>query len=296
MIANRRGRALLRLAYMTPAMLIVGVLIIYPLLNGVRLSFTNASPIRFARRWVGFANYQDLLTDPTFWEVLLNSLLIIGSSTLLALILGFALALALNSGIKAAGLFRTAIFQIWIVPWIAVTILWGWLFNLDYGLVNYLAGVLGLSNNPIAWLARPATAQLVVILGFVWRTIPFMMVVSLAALQGIPKELLEAAAIDGATYFTRLRHIILPLLRLLRNVLVVVGLLQGVRMFQEITMPWVLTQGGPINAITTLSLYAYKMAFQRWEFGLASAVGTLWLAFLVVFASIYLGLFVKRGA
>ena len=292
MIATGRGRVFLLGVLMAPATLLVGVLIIYPLVNGVRLSFTNASPLRFDQRWVGLDNYINLLTDITFWEVLYNSLLIIGSSTVLALGVGFVLALALNTGLKATRLFRTAIFQIWIVPWIAVTILWGWLFNVDYGLVNYLARSLGLIDDPVAWLARPVTAQLVVIAGFVWRTIPFMMVVSLAALQSVPKELLEAAEVDGATYLTRLRHIILPLLR---NVLVVVGLLQGVRMFQEITMPWVLTQGGPINATTTLSLYAYKMAFQRWEFGVASAVGTLWLAFLVVFAVLYLKLFVKRG-
>ena len=292
MIATGRGRVFLLGVLMAPATLLVGVLIVYPLVNGVRLGFTNASPLRFDQRWVGLDNYINLLTDITFWEVLYNSLLIIGSSTVLALGVGFVLALALNTGLKATRLFRTAIFQIWIVPWIAVTILWGWLFNVDYGLVNYLARSLGLIDDPVAWLARPVTAQLVVIAGFVWRTIPFMMVVSLAALQSVPKELLEAAEVDGATYLTRLRHIILPLLR---NVLVVVGLLQGVRMFQEITMPWVLTQGGPINATTTLSLYAYKMAFQRWEFGVASAVGTLWLAFLVVFAALYLKLFVKQG-
>ena len=292
MIATGRGRVFLLGVLMAPATLLVGVLIVYPLVNGVRLGFTNASPLRFDQRWVGLDNYVNLLTDITFWEVLYNSLLIIGSSTILALGVGFVLALALNTGLRATRLFRTAIFQIWIVPWIAVTILWGWLFNVDYGLVNYLARSLGLIDDPVAWLARPVTAQLVVIAGFVWRTIPFMMVVSLAALQSVPEELLEAAEVDGATYLTRLRHIILPLLR---NVLVVVGLLQGVRMFQEITMPWVLTQGGPINATTTLSLYAYKMAFQRWEFGLASAVGTLWLAFLVVFAALYLRLFVKRG-
>ena len=291
MIFGRRRRLFLLTLLMLPSMLLVGVLIIYPLLNGVRLSFTDASPLRFGQRWIGLGNYRDLFTDPTFWEVLYNSLLIIGLSTVLALVIGFTLALALNTGLKTTPLFRTAIFQIWIVPWIAVTILWGWLFNVDYGLVNYLATSLGLTDEPVAWLARPATAQLVIILGFVWRTIPFMMVVSLAALQGVPKELLEAAAIDGAAYLTRLRHVILPLLR---NVLVVVGLLQGVRMFQEITMPWVLTQGGPINATTTLSLYAYKMAFQRWEFGLASAVGTIWLVLLVVFAAFYLKLFVRR--
>ena len=112
-----------------------------------------------------------------------------------------------------------------------------------------------------------------------------MMVVSLAALQSIPVEVLEAASIDGATYFARLRFVVLPLIR---NLLMIIGLLQAVKLFQEITLPWVLTQGGPGNATTTLSLYVYKLAFQRWNFGLASAVGTVWLVIVMVFALLYL--------
>ncbi len=143
----------------------------------------------------------------------------------------------------------------------------------------------GLLAHTRNWLASDLSAQLVIALGFAWRMIPFMMVVSLAALQSIPIEALEAASIDGATYLARLRFVVLPLIR---NLLMIIGLLQAVKLFQEITLPWVLTQGGPGNATTTLSLYVYKLAFQRWNFGLASAVGTLWLLIVMVFALLYL--------
>ena len=289
MIINRRSRAAFISVLLLPSVLLVGAFIIYPLLNGLRLSFTNASPIRANERWVGLRNFDKLLTDNDFWEIVFNSALIVGVSIIIALIIGFFFALMLNSKLRGTGMFRTAVFQVWIVPWIAVTILWGWLFNADFGIVNFTLQNLGLLEEPLNWLADPTLAQIVVILGFGWRTVPFMMVVSLAALEGIPEELLEAAAIDGASYLKRLYFVIIPLVR---NVMLTVGLLQAVRMFQEITLLWVLTQGGPVNATTTLSLYTFKLAFQRWDFGMASAVGTLWLIFITLFALVYMRMLV----
>lgn len=289
MIINRRSRAAFISVLLLPSVLLVGAFIIYPLLNGLRLSFTNASPIRANERWIGVRNFEKLLTSDDFWEIVFNSVLIVGVSIIGAIVIGFLFALMLNSKLRGTGLFRGAVFQVWIVPWIAVTILWGWLFNADFGIVNFTLQNLGLLKEPLNWLADPTLAQIVVIVGFGWRTVPFMMVVSLAALQGIPEELLEAAAIDGASYPKRLYFVTIPLVR---NVMLTVGLLQAVRMFQEITLPWVLTQGGPVNATTTLSLHTFKLAFQRWDFGMASAVGTLWLLFITLFALVYMRMLV----
>jgi multiple sugar transport system permease protein len=272
-----------------PAVLLVGAFMLYPLLNGVRLSFTNASPLRPRADWVGFENYEDLLTDPRFWEIIVNSFAIIGASIAISTVAGFAIALLLNTGLRGVRLFRTGVFQVWIVPWITVAILWGWLFNADYGIVNYVRADLGVIAEKKKWLSEPLLAQSVIVADFSWRLIPFMMVVSLAAIQGVPRELLEAAAIDGAGWMRQLRSVVLPLVR---NVLLSVALLQVVKLFQEITLPWILTQGGPVNATTTLALYTYKLAFQQWDFGLASAAGVLWLAFLVLFAVGYMRLLV----
>jgi multiple sugar transport system permease protein len=274
-----------------PSGLLVGLFLIYPLVNGVWLGFTDASPLNRSLHFVGVENFADLLTDPKFWQVLWNSAFLIITSIVLSTLLGFVIALLLTSGIRFVGLFRTAVFQVWLVPWIAVAILWGWIFNSDYGIVNFVLIDIGVLARPQKWLADPLLAQLVIISAFTWRQIPFMMVVSLAALQGIPRELVEAASIDGAGYARQLAHIVLPLVR---YVMMVVALLQAVRLFQEITLPWVLTQGGPINATTTLSLYAYKIAFERWDFGLASAVGTIWLLLLAGFAMVYVRLLVAQ--
>ena len=291
MSATLRGHRLAVACLFLPSLLIVGLLVVYPLLRGVVISFTDSSPIYPDTHWIGFENYSYLLLDPLFWEVLWNSALMIGCTIAAATVLGFAIALLLNSGIRGANLMRTAVFQVWIVPWVAVAILWGWIFNSDYGVLNYLLETIGVIDEPLLWLNRPLLAQFSLIVGFTWRLIPFMMVVSLAAIQTIPRDIHDAAAVDGAGAWQRLRFVTLPLVR---NVLVVSGLLWGFRLFQEITLPWILTEGGPINATTTLSLFTYKIAFQQWDFGLASAAGTLWLLILLTFSVGYVRLMVRQ--
>jgi len=286
-----RWHPVLAFLLVSPAVLVMSAFVIYPLLNGVRLSFTNASPLRPVERYVGVRNYTQLFHDSGFYGIVWNSFFMVLVAVALSLVAGLGLALLLNQRLRGTQFFRTVIFQIWVVPWISVAILWGWIFNADYGIINFILMDLGVLVHPRNWLAGDLSAQFVIILGFAWRMIPFMMVVSLAALQSIPIEVLEAASIDGASFLARLRFIILPLLR---NVLLIVGLLQAVKLFQEITMPWVLTQGGPGNATTTLSLYVYKLAFQQWNFGMASAVGTAWLVIVMLFALLYMRLAVRN--
>jgi multiple sugar transport system permease protein len=268
---------------MVPAMAIMGGLVLFPLFNGIRMSFTNASPLKPDTHWVGLENFAYLFEDREFGEVIYNSVFIIGSSTILSLVIGFAIALLLNSGIRGAGFFRAAIFQVWIVPWIVIAILWGWLYNSDFGLINHILMQLGILREPVNWLFNEIPAQITIITGYTWRSIPFMMVVSLAALQSIPKEIMEAASIDGAGFFRRVVYIIIPLMR---NILMVLALVQAVRLIQDMTLPWVLTHGGPINSTMTISMYTFKLAFDSWDFGLASAVGTLWLFVLILLAAI----------
>lgn len=260
-----------------PALIFAAVFLVYPLANGVYLSFTNASALRPTHRFVGFSNYEYLLSTPEFYVVLFNSVILVGGAIALSMVLGLGLALLVNRKLPGISLFRAGVFQIWIVPWISVAILWGWIFNSDYGIVNYMLMGVGLIGEPIGWFSDAATARLVIVLGFAWRMIPFMMVVSLAALQSIPTEVLDAASVDGATPVQRFFKISLPLLR---PMLITLALLQLVKLFQEITLPWILTQGGPVNATTTLSLYTYKLAFQQWDYALAATAGTVWLVLL----------------
>ncbi len=197
------------------------------------------------------------------------------------MIVGYLIALLCDSMRGGVTLFRTAVFVVWVVPWISVAILWGWLFDSNYGVVNAILQNLGLIKAPVNFLADPSLARMMLVLGYVWRMTPFMMIISIAALRGVPKELREAASIDGAGYWQQQFAIVLPLVR---PTLATVAVLDIIRLMQEMTLPWVLTKGGPVNATEVLSLYTYKLAFQRWDFGMASAAGVLWLVLVAAFA------------
>ncbi|MBI3708903.1 MAG: sugar ABC transporter permease [Proteobacteria bacterium] len=274
-----------------PSITLIGVLLSYPLINGIRLSFTDAGPLNPVERWIGADNYLHLIQDLVFWEVITNSAVMIVSSVACALVFGLAIALLLDAEIVGRRWFRAAVFQVWVIPWITVAVLWGWLFSHEFGIVNQFLLAIGVIDEPLNWLVRPNLSRFAVISGWVWRITPFMMVMALAALQGVSKEVLEAATVDGATFWQRFRFVVLPLIG---AVLVVSALLQTVRLMQELTLPWVLTKGGPGNATTTLSLYLYKTAFQQWEFGLASAIGVMWTIALITFAIAYLRLLKPR--
>lgn len=293
MLYSVKRNPILFAALLLPALSIVFVFILYPVMNGVYLSFTDATPLRPGIRFVGFENYQFLFGDDVYFVSLFNTSYIVFVSSALAVLMGLAIALLLHFGVKRfATVFRALVFQIWVVPWICITILWGWMFNKDYGLVNYLISTLGFTETNPDILFNQAGAQWAVIAGFTWRSIPFLMVIALAGLQSISKEILEASELDGARFVDRLRFIILPMIR---NVLLVALLLDAVRFFQEMTLPLLLTQGGPINATMVLSLFTYKLAFENWDFALASTAGTIWLLFLITIAWLMLRFGVKRG-
>jgi multiple sugar transport system permease protein len=271
------------LLFMAPALLLSAALVLYPLLNGIRLAFTNASPLSKRLRYVGFDNFVRLLTDGGFWTAVVNSIGLVAVSVTLALIAGYLIALVCDALRTGVTLFRTAVFMVWVVPWISVAILWGWLFDANYGVVNAILQNLGLIQAPVNFLADPWLARMMLVLGFVWRMTPFMMIISIAALRGVPRELREAASIDGAGYWQQQFAIVLPLVR---PTLATVAVLDVIRLMQEMTLPWVLTKGGPVDATEVLSLYTYKLAFQRWDFGGASAAGVLWLIMIAAFAFI----------
>jgi multiple sugar transport system permease protein len=296
-----RGRRTLRgarviskteaLLFATPALLLSAALVLYPLLNGIRLAFTNASPLSRRMHFVGFDNFIRLLNSDGFWTALVNSIGLVAISVALAVAAGYLVALLCDALRRGVTVFRTAVFLVWVVPWISVAILWGWLFDANYGLINGILQNFGLIRAPVNFLADPWLARMMLVVAFAWRMTPFMMIVSIAALRGVPRELREAASIDGAGYWAIQFRVVLPLVR---PTLATVAVLDTVRLMQEMTLPWVLTKGGPVNATEVLSLYTYKLAFERWDFGLASASGVLWLLMISLFAVFATRLTVRR--
>ena len=278
-------------ALLIPALAVGGIVLVYPLANGLVLSFTGYTMINREYGWVGLGNFLANFRSAVYWEVFANSIVIVFSAVLLQLLFGLTLALLLNTRVPGRNLFRSGIFLIWIQPEIVTALLWMIMFNSEFGIFNFVLKELGLIDEFVIWLNDPQASKLALILVYAWRGIPFHMVLILAGLQTIPQHIIEQSMIDGAGPVRRFRVITLPYLR---EILILVFLLSVVRAFQDITQVFVLTNGGPVYATTTLAIHVYKLAFQNFQLANAAAVGVTWMIFLLIIAYFYIRIVTKR--
>lgn len=236
-----------------------------PVVLALLLSFTDYNLIQ-APRPVGLANYQLLATDGTFTASVLRSLefvvMIVPSGTLISLLV----ALLLRPAVRGIGAVRTIVYVPQGISWVATALIWSWLYNPIYGLIDHLLTLIGLA--PVAWTTDFGTAMLAIVIMSIWRDIGFFGIIFLAALQGIPASLYEAAAIDGASRFASFRQVTLPLLGPTLFFVVVIWTIGGMQMF---TQAFVLTNGGPVDATQTIVYTIYLTAFQFLKMGYASA-------------------------
>jgi multiple sugar transport system permease protein len=275
-----------------PAFLICCLVLVYPLIHSIVLSFTDYSLIRpRSFNWVGFENYLELFKSIEYWQVLFNCIFIISLSVFTAASIGLSLALILNMNIFFRSFFRSAIFTIWIVPIMVISLLWMIIFNADFGILNYVLLQFGIIENKIMWLGQKWPARFALIITYGWWGIPYYMIMMLAALQTIPKDIVEASIIDGAGAFQRFCRITMPYIS---HILLLCCLISTIRLFQDVTAIFTLTSGGPVNATTTLAMKVYVEAFRKFQMGPAAAVGVTWLVLLLILANQYLKLVVKR--
>jgi len=270
-----------------PTFIIAGVVLIYPLVNGIVLSFTSYTMLKPQYDWVGFKNFIHLFKDPVYWEVFFNSFFIVFTAVLIQVTLGLTIALLLNTSLPLRGFFRGSVFIIWIVPMMVVSLLWMIIYNSEFGILNYILKSIGIIEDYISWLGRPWPAKFSIIITHGWRGIPFFMVMILAALQTIPQDIVDAGKIDGAGALQRFIYITIPYIN---HILLLACLLSVVRLFQDITLIYILTLGGPMNSTTTLSVYVYKQAFQSYQVAKAAAIGLTWLILLFILAGFYVRL------
>jgi len=275
---------------LVPALLVGGVVLVYPLVNGILLSFTSYTFIQPQYKWIGVRNFASLFKDPIYWEVLLNTVTLTFSAVILQLALGLALALLLNSSIPFRGGFRGGVFFIWIMPEIVAALIWMIMLNSEFGILNFLLQWLGIAKHNVVWLGRPLEAKASLIMVYAWRGTPFFMVMILAALQTVPSTIVDASKIDGANAVQRFFVIIIPYIR---DIIILCCLLSVVRLFQDVTQVTILTNGGPIYSTTTLAVHVYKQAFVGLQMGRAASVGVTWLIFLFVLAVFYIRLVTK---
>ena len=269
-----------------PALLIVFGLIFYPLGLGIINSFRKINLFNMAEStWVGFDNYRILFRYNLFWQSVQNTLVYTIGSTLGAALVGLLLALLLNKQTRTNRLHRGFFLIPWILPGVVVAYMFSFMFGESNGIVGYVLTVIGLLEKSINFFADMDTAMPAVIIATIWLSFPFAMIMYLAGLKTIPKEIEEAAWVDGANLFQRFWYITLPYLK---NIIVITTTLMVIWNFNFMDLIYTTTRGGPVNSTEILAIFAYRTAIQQLNFGLTSALGVLWLLALTGFAYLYL--------
>jgi multiple sugar transport system permease protein len=228
--------------------------------------------------WVWFDNYAGLWHSDLFWEVFRNTFYFVGLAVPVSVVASLALALLVNTGLRGITLFRTAYFLPVVSSMIAIALVWSWIFNPEYGLLNYLLRIFFGIQGP-AWLDDTAWALPAMVIVTVWKGLGSSMIIFLAGLQNIPVDLYHAATIDGAGRWRRFRNITLPMLSPTTFFVLVITLINAFQVFEQ---TYVLTKGGPANSTLTLSYYIYQNAFQFFQMGKAAAVS--YVLFAIVFS------------
>ncbi|MEG0764314.1 MAG: sugar ABC transporter permease, partial [Oscillospiraceae bacterium] len=263
--------------FITPAFIVTLLLLAYPICISIYYSFTNKSLLGKPVKMVGFDNYIAILSNPEFYNALLNTIVYTVISLGLQLLCGFLVAMALNRIKRFKGVFRTLILIPWAFPMIIVTFTWSYLLNDLYGIVNAAMLNWGLISQPIQFLANPDLSMLTVSLINVWFGVPLFAINILASLQTIPKELYEAAEMDGAGPLTTFRYITLPFVRVIVGLLII---LRTIWIFNSFDLIFLLTGGGPGVSTETVPIFAYRMGWTLYSLGRSSAVTILLMLFL----------------
>ncbi len=263
------------LLLLLPTAISLGSVSLYPILDGLWLSFHNTTLATRENRFVGWLNYRLLATDPDFWSAWRHTLEFTAISTLAETVIGLGMALLLVEWFAGRGFVRAAMLIPWAMPTVVTSKMFGWLFDGQNGLVNWVLRSLHLIGGNIDWYGSPNTALGTIIVADVWKTAPFMALLLMAGLQTIPGSLLEAARIDGAGAWQTFWRVRLPMLA---PILLIAAMFRALDAFRIFDLVYVLTGGGPADSTEVLSTLTYKTLFSALEFGYGSALSTAMFA------------------
>jgi ABC-type sugar transport system permease subunit len=263
--------------FIGPAALLFAAFSLIPIVIAITLSFQDTQTLGEGQ-WVGLDNYAQMGSDRLFRTALVNTLVFTLGTVPTAMAAGLALAVALNRPLPGRGVLRAMFFVPMVAAGVVVGVIMSWIFNVDYGVANNALAVLGIDRLP--WLTSPSMAMFTLIMVVVWTRIGFCMVIYLGALQSIPSELKEAAAIDGADRWARFRSITVPMLTPTTSILLILNVVFSIQAFDVI---YVMTGGGPGFSTTVLIQYVFRSAFQTGEMGYAAALGLVLVGILLVF-------------
>jgi multiple sugar transport system permease protein len=273
--------------FISPGLLLFAVFTFFALILTLYLTLHRWSIIEPDKPFIGLDNYRRLVDDESFHRAAINTIYFTGASVPFTMLIGLGIALLLNQPLWGRSVFRTIYFLPIVTPFVVVSIVWKWLYQPDYGLFNFYLLKTHLIDQPLLWLSDQQLAMPAVILMSIWGGIGYSMIIYLAGLQAVPQELYDAAAVDGAGPWARLRYITIPMLRPTTLFLLVIGVIGS---FQVFTQIFIMTSGGPVERTTTMVYFIYRTAFINFDMGYASTLAYALFLMLLVFTGINLRL------
>jgi multiple sugar transport system permease protein len=274
--------------YIFPAAVFLGAVLGFPIVYSFVISFQKYNLATLVSRnveFVGFQNYEAVLGNPAFWVALTHSLIFTFFSLVFQFAIGLGLAILFNKAFPLHHLMRGLLLSGWQIPSVVTGTIFLWLFNLDYGLVNFILTSLKVVREPIGWFFEPNAALTAVIIANIWLGIPFNLILLSAGIAGLPEDVYEAATVDGANAWHKLIYLTIPLLKSTFTAVLMLGFIYTLRSFDLI---WIMTKGGPGSATEVLPTFAYRLSFIHFDFGQSAAAAVIILSILLCAAALYL--------
>lgn len=270
----------------TPAFLAIFAVLVYPLGRAIWMSFHKIilTKPKLGQPFIGIENYVDIVTGPLFLNALEKTFIWLFFNLIAQMVIGTLIALLLNESFRGRGIARGLMLIPWIMPSVVAMLTWRWMYDAEFGIINQLLKSIGLLEKGIAFLGNVETAMPAVLIESIWKGTPFVMLMILAALQTVPRELYDAAKVDGANPFQAFFNVTMPLIM---PTFIIASTLTVIYTFNNFNAIWLMTEGGPLRATETLPILVYTLGFRNFDLGQASAVGVLTLLILFGFVIIF---------
>ncbi|WP_439572116.1 carbohydrate ABC transporter permease [Phreatobacter sp.] len=271
--------------FATPLIIVLAAAVILPAAYNAGLAFFQYEATRNTWRFIGLRNFENLFAQDGFWNAVSVTLIWVVGNVAMQLALGMAVALALNAVTRMRAFYSAVVMVPWVSSFVIVAVVFLWLYHPDLGVLNDMLMRLGLIDGPIAWLASPGLAQFSLMLANTWKFFPLVAITLFTGLQAIPRELVEASTIDGASRAETLRYVIIPLMA---PSIATAVLLSAIWAFNAFTLSIIMTGGGPLRATEVMGLYIYKVAFDSFDFGMAAAASLVLFVTILIVTVAYL--------
>ena len=283
---SRQNTAKTAALLIAPSLVVMAVIILYPLLNAVWLSFFNYQLTKPNQMGFSFLeNYATMIGDAQFWGAFQTTVLFTAITVAISLVLGLIMALAVDQLPKRMAGIRGVFMVPWVIPGIVVGYLFMYMFDVQVGIVNLILMQLNLIQESLPWLMRGDLAMAAIIIAHVWNQAPFYMLMLTAGMKSIPDDVKEAAYVEGAGRWQEFWNVTFPYLK---GIILITSLLMVIRNFNNFPIIFTMTGGGPVYSTTTSVIYIYRLAFEQFNIGYASAVGTVWVIVLIFFSIFYI--------